>query len=52
MDSSGIGLIMGRFKMMQMLKGKVTVINVPSHLKRLIKLSGLLALGVIEKGEV
>ncbi len=52
MDSSGIGLIMGRFKMMQMLKGKVTVINVPSHLKRLIKISGLLALGVIEKGEV
>lgn len=52
MDSSGIGLIMGRFKMMKLLMGSVKVINVPSHLKRIIKLSGLLSLGVIEKGEV
>lgn len=52
MDSSGIGLIMGRHKIMKMLNGEVKVINIPDHLKRLIKISGLLSLGVIEKGAV
>lgn len=52
MDSSGIGLIMGRYRLMQMLNGTVKVINIPTHLKRLIKISGLLGLGVIAKGEV
>ena len=52
MDSSGIGLIMGRYKIMKMLNGNVKVINLPTHLKRLIKISGLLGLGVIEEGEI
>ncbi len=52
MDSSGIGLIMGRYKIMKMLNGNVKVVNIPAHLKRLIKISGLLGLGVIEEGEV
>ena len=52
MDSSGIGLIMGRYRIMQMLKGSVKVINIPEHIKRLIKISGLLGLGVIEEGTI
>ena len=52
MDSSGIGLIMGRYRIMKMLNGTIKVTNIPEHLKRLIKISGLLGLGVIEKGEV
>ncbi len=52
MDSSGVGLIMGRYRIMQALNGSVSVVNVPAHLKRLIKMSGLLALGVIKEGEV
>lgn len=52
MDSSGVGLIMGRYRIMQTLNGSVSVINIPVHLKRLIKMSGLLALGVIKEGEV
>ncbi len=52
MDSSGVGLIMGRYRIMQTLNGSVSVVNVPAHLKRLIKMSGLLALGVIKEGEV
>lgn len=52
MDSSGIGLIMGRHRIMQLLKGSVKVVNIPEHLKRLIKISGLLSLGVIAEGEV
>ena len=52
MDSSGIGLIMGRHRLMQLVKGSVKVVNIPEHLKRLIKISGLLSLGVIAEGEV
>ena len=52
MDSSGIGLIMGRHRLMQLVKGSVKVVNIPEHLKRIIKISGLLSLGVIAEGEV
>ncbi len=53
MDSSGIGLIMGRYRMMTLYGGRVTVVNVPDELKRMMQLSGLGALGVLEeKGEV
>lgn len=47
MDSSGIGLIMGRFRLMKLINGKLKIINVPLHIERLIKLSGLEALGII-----
>ena len=46
MDSSGIGLIMGRFKEMAAIKGKLKVVNIPKRLERMIKLSGLGALGI------
>lgn len=49
MDSSGIGLIMGRYKQMQLLHGKLRVVNVPGYIARVIKLSGLDQLGVLEK---
>ena len=47
MDSSGIGLIMGRYRLMQLLKGKLEVINVPENIKKLINLSGLTSLNII-----
>lgn len=46
MDSSGIGLIMGRYKLMTSLRGKLRVVNVPKNLERMIKLSGLTTLGI------
>ncbi len=46
MDSSGIGLIMGRYKLMLKTKGNLKVINVPARLERMVKLSGLAALGI------
>lgn len=52
MDSSGIGLIMGRYKLMNSLGGKLNVINVPSYMLRVIKISGLEQLGVLEKDGV
>ena len=41
MDSSGIGLIMGRYRMMQLAGGKISLVNVPPHLERIISLSGV-----------
>ncbi len=51
MDTSGIGLIMGRFKLMSALRGKLKVINIPKNLERMIKLSGLSTLGIFEKNK-
>lgn len=41
MDSSGIGLVMGRYKLMQELNGKVTVRNPPNHIRKVMRLSGI-----------
>lgn len=48
MDSSGIGLIMGRYRTMSLLGGNLKVINVPDRLQRIIALSGVGALGVLK----
>ncbi len=49
MDSSGIGLIMGRYRMMLLYGGKTLAVNVPEGLERIMNLSGLGALDIIEK---
>lgn len=41
MDSSGIGLIMGRCRLMRLIGGSVRIENVPHTLERLIALSGI-----------
>ncbi len=46
MDSSGIGLIMGRFKLVKTAGGNLKVVNVPRRLERMIKMSGLTKLGI------
>ena len=48
-DSSGIGLVMGRYKVMQQNGGEVEVTHVPKYISRVFKLSGLEQLGVMEK---
>ena len=40
---------MGRYKLMQSLGGRLRVINVPNYIARVIRLSGLDQLGVLEK---
>lgn len=42
MDSSGIGVIMGRFKNVQQLNGKAAFINLSPQVKRIFEMSGLL----------
>ena len=51
MDSSGIGLIMGRYRLMKLLNGELKVINVPENLKRMVFLSGISSLGVLDELE-
>lgn len=41
MDSSGIGLIMGRSKLMKECGGKLEVRNSQPYIKRVLKLSGI-----------
>ncbi|MBR4734074.1 MAG: anti-sigma factor antagonist [Lachnospiraceae bacterium] len=41
MDSSGIGIIMGRYKKIAPLGGKVYAINVGKQVKRILDLSGM-----------
>lgn len=41
MDSSGIGLIMGRYKLMQDHGGRVVVTRPPSYIKKVLKLAGI-----------
>ena len=48
MDSSGIGLVMGRYKTIKSLGGKITVVNTSSQIKKVMKLAGLDHLAEIE----
>ncbi len=52
MDSSGIGLIMGRYRMMLLYGGKVRVVGVPAQLKKMMELSGIGGLDVFEGREI
>lgn len=41
MDSSGIGIVMGRYRLMKELGGKVGIINASNQLGKVLKLSGI-----------
>ena len=44
MDSSGIGLIIGRYKFANMLGGKLEVANLTQNVKKIFEMSGILKL--------
>ncbi len=41
MDSSGLGVILGRYKKVQAKRGKMAIANVPPSVSRLFEMSGL-----------
>lgn len=41
MDSSGVGLVMGRYKAMKPLGGKVELINMPPYIEKVMLLAGM-----------
>lgn len=51
MDSSGIGLVMGRYKAVQALGGELRVANPAGHIRRVMRLAGLDRLSVFEDGK-
>ncbi|MBR5773950.1 MAG: anti-sigma factor antagonist [Clostridia bacterium] len=52
MDSSGIGLIMGRYKLISSLGGTLHVVNVTEQAHRVMTLAGLESLATITEAEV
>ena len=48
MDSSGIGLVMGRYRCMQMIDGRLTVKDASVHIRKVMRLAGLDRLANIE----
>ena len=48
MDSSGIGLIMGRYRSIGLIGGELRVTNIPQSLYRIFELSGVNTLGVLK----
>lgn len=51
MDSSGIGLIMGRCKLMQLWGGRVKVLNMSPKIEKIVSLAGLNQICTIAKGD-
>lgn len=49
MDSSGIGLVMGRYRLMQNHKGSVEIRNVTTQTKKIMELAGLGRIAVINE---
>ena len=51
MDSSGIGLVMGRYRIMQGFKGTLEIRNVTVQTKKLMELAGLGNIAIIKELE-
>lgn len=49
MDSSGIGLVMGRYRLMQNFHGTVEIRNVTPQTKKLMELAGLGSIAIIKE---
>ena len=51
MDSSGVGMIMGRYKLMRFMGGDVTAVRANERMKKILKLSGICRLIDVYGGE-
>ena len=51
MDSSGIGLVMGRYRLLQNYKGTLEIRNVSIQMKKLMELAGLGSIAIIKTKE-
>lgn len=49
MDSSGIGLVMGRYRLVQDMNCKLYIINLSSHAYRVMRLAGLEKIAVLKE---
>lgn len=51
MDSSGLGVVLGRYKLVKSLGGKMVVTDMQANVKRLFELSGLLKILAVYESE-
>lgn len=49
MDSSGIGLVMGRFRLIQTFRGTLEIRNVTHQTKKIMELAGLGSIAIIKE---
>ena len=49
MDSSGVGLVMGRYKEMKKYSGRLSIANAPERIYKVMKLAGLEKLAEINR---
>ena len=49
MDSAGIGLIIGRYKLINMIGGELKIANVNTQIQKIFEMSGLLRLIPVEQ---
>lgn len=49
MDSSGIGLILGRVRLYKLWNGHVTILGLSGNLLKMVELSGISTVAVLEK---
>lgn len=49
MDSSGIGIVLGRYRLMQDMGGKLALRNLPPHIRRVMQVAGINSLDIQEK---
>jgi len=50
-DSSGLGVILGRYKNITMRGGKMAIVNAPLQVRRILELSGILKIASEYKSE-
>ena len=41
MDSAGIGMLIGRYKMMKLIGGSLEIVNISSTVKRILEMNGI-----------
>lgn len=52
MDSSGIGIVLGRYRLMQELGGQLCLQNLPAHIRKVMRVAGIENLKMIDnKGD-
>ena len=52
MDSSGIGLVLGRYRLMQEREGSLALSAMPPHIRRVMRVAGIANLEIEEESRV
>ena len=52
MDSSGIGLVLGRYRLMQEREGRLALSAMPPHIRRVMRVAGIADLEIEEESRV